>query len=158
MSVEKLFQQCVTNMENKLSTKLAYWLMDKEIEKRARDIVQKQKMEAEQLEITSTISSVAKVKIRYLAGACIQRVNKRIKASVLRLVGKCGKKSRTLRKLNYKKQAMLKSFRVSEQDVDTSEDTMNEIQYKQGPSHGLTIVSEPVYNFFVMLNQVTKKV
>lgn len=42
---------------------------------------------------------------------------------------------------------MLKSFRVSEQDVDTSEDTMNEIQYKQGPSHGLTIVSEPVYNF-----------
>lgn len=53
---------------------------------------------------------------------------------------------------------MLKSFRVSEQDVDTSEDTMNEIQYKQGPSHGLTIVSEPVYNFFVMLNQVTKQV
>lgn len=157
MSVEKLFQQCVTNMENKLSTKLAYWLMDKEIEKRARDIVQKQKMEAEQLEITSTISSVAKVKIRYLAGACIQRVNKRIKASVLRLVGKCGKKSRTLRKLNYKKQAMLKSFRVSEQDVDTSEDTMNEIQYKQGPSHGLTIVNEPVYNFFVMLNQVIQK-
>lgn len=144
-------------MENKLSTKLAYWLMDKEIEKRARDIVQKQKIEAGQLEITSTLSSVAKGKIRYLAGACIQRVNKRIKASVLRLVGKCGKKSRTLRKLNYKKQAMLKSFRVSEQDVDTSEDTMNEIQYKQGPSHGLTIVSEPVYNFFVMLNQVTQK-
>lgn len=84
MSVEKLFQQCVTNMENKLSTKLAYWLMDKEIEKRARDIVQKQKMEAGQLEITSTLSSVAKGKIRYLAGACIQRVNKRIKASVLR--------------------------------------------------------------------------
>lgn len=52
---------------------------------------------------------------------------------------------------------MLKSFRVSEQDVDTSEDTMNEIQYKQGPSHGLTIVSEPVYTFFVMLNQVTQK-
>lgn len=78
------FQQCVTNMENKLSTKLAYWLMDKEIEKRARDIVQKQKIEAGQLEITSTLSSVAKGKIRYLAGACIQRVNKRIKASVLR--------------------------------------------------------------------------
>lgn len=149
MSVEKLFQQCVTNMENKLSTKLAYWLMDKEIEKRARDIVQKQKMEAEQLEITSTLSTVAKGKIRYLAGACIQRVNKRIKESVLRLVGKCGNKSRTLRKLNYKKQAMLKSFRVSEQDVDTSEDTMNEIQYKQGPSHGLAIVSEPVYYFFL---------
>lgn len=52
---------------------------------------------------------------------------------------------------------MLKSFRDSEQDVDTSEDTMNEIQYKQGPSHGLTIVGEPVHNFFVMLNQVTQK-
>lgn len=66
MSVEKLFQQCVTNMENKLLTKLANWLKDKEIEKRAMDIVQKQKMEAEQQEITSMLSSVAKAKIQIL--------------------------------------------------------------------------------------------
>lgn len=76
------------------------------------------------------------------------RVNKRIKESVLRLVGKCGIKSRTLRKLNYKKQTMLMSFCVSGEDIDTSVDTMNDIQYKQVPSHGLNIVSEPVYNFF----------
>lgn len=67
------------------------------------------------------------------------RVNKGIKTSVLRLVGKCGIKSRTLRKLNYKKQTMLMSSSV---------DTMNDIQYKQVPSHGLNIVSEPVYNIF----------
>lgn len=52
---------------------------------------------------------------------------------------------------------MLKSFCVSGEDIDTSVDTMNDIQCKQGTSRGLTIVSEPVYNyFFVMLNQVTQ--
>ncbi|KAK3093534.1 hypothetical protein FSP39_016902 [Pinctada imbricata] len=146
-------------MENKLSTKLAFWLMEKEIENKASVTVQKQAEEAEKLEISSTLSSVAKGKIRYLAGACIQRVNKRIKESVLRAVGKCSKKSRTLRKLEYRKQALLKNFRIKEEDIDTREDTstMTEIEFKQGPTHGLTIVSEPVYNFFVMLNQVTQK-
>ncbi|XP_056007596.1 uncharacterized protein LOC130050837 [Ostrea edulis] len=153
-SMQKLFQnEFVTKLQNKLSTKVAFWLMDKEIAKMAADIVQKQAEEAEQLQIHSELSSVAKGKIRYLTGACVQRVAKRVRESVLRTVGKCSKKSRTLRKLEYKKQAMLKNFRVS----DTNEDTMNEIEFKQGPSRGLTIVSEPVYDFFVLLNQVTQK-
>lgn len=44
---------------------------------------------------------------------------------------------------------MLKGLCVSGQDIDTSVNTMNEIQYKQGPSRGLTIVSGPVFNFFL---------
>lgn len=40
---------------------------------------------------------------------------------------------------------MSKSFCVSGEDIDTSVDTMNDIQYKQVPSH----VSEPVYNIFL---------
>lgn len=33
---------------------------------------------------------------------------------------------------------------------------MAEIEFKQGPSRGLTIVSDPVYDFFVQLNSVQK--
>lgn len=60
----------------------------------------------------------------------IYRVNKGIKEFVLRLVGKCGIKSRILCKLNYKKQIMLMSFCVSGEDIDISVDIMNDIQYK----------------------------
>lgn len=109
------------------------------------------------MEIDYELSSAVKGKIRYLAGACLQRISKRIRESVLRSVGKSSKKSRTIRKLEYKKQAMLRNFCISEQDVDVNDDSMIEIESKQGPSQGLTIVDEPMYNFFVMLNQQTQK-
>ena len=34
---------------------------------------------------------------------------------------------------------------------------MAEIEFKQSPSRGLTIVSDPVYDFFVLLNSVVQK-
>lgn len=83
------------------------------------------------MEIDYELSSAAKGKIRYLAGACLHRISKRIRESVLRSVGKSSKKSRTIRKLEYKKQ---RNFRISEQDVDVNDDSMIENESKQGPS------------------------
>lgn len=157
-SIKMLFESdSVTKVQNKFSTKLALWLLEKEIAKRADSIVKKQAEKVASMEIDYELSSAAKEKIRYLAGACLQRISKRIRESVLRSVGKSSKKSRTIRKLEYKKQAMLRNFRISEQDVDVNDDSMIEIESKQGSSRGLTIVDEPMYNFFVMLNQETQK-
>lgn len=62
------------------------------------------------------------------------------------------KKSTIIRKLEYKKQSFLKNFRVSKQDVNNNQDSIAEIEFKHGPSRGLTIVRDPVYDFFVQLN------
>ena len=43
-------------------------------------------------------------------------------------------KSRTIRKLECKKQAMLRNFRINEQDVDVNNDSMVLNESKQGPS------------------------
>jgi hypothetical protein len=101
-SIHELFQNdSATKLKNKLSTKLAFWLLDKEIAKRADDIVQKQTEEAKKVRIPEELSSVAKGKIRYLAGACVQRITKRVKESVLRTIGKCSKKSRTVQETGH---------------------------------------------------------
>lgn len=61
--------------QNKLSTKILFWLMDKEISKKSETIIRKQ-TETEKVEISSDLSAVGKGKIRYIAGACIQRIGK----------------------------------------------------------------------------------
>ena len=88
-------------------------------------------------------------KIRYIAGACIQRIGKRIRESVLRKVGKTSKKSTIVRKLEYKKQSLLKNFRICEQDLDVNQDSMAEIEFKQGPSRGLNNCQWPCIWFFL---------
>lgn len=130
--------------------------MDKEISKKSETIIRKQ-TETEKIEISSDLSAVGKGKIRYIAGACIQRIGKRIHESVLRKVGKTSKKSTIIRKLEYKKQSFLKNFRVSKQDVNNNQDSIAEIEFKHGPSRGLTIDGDPVYDFFVQLNSVVQK-
>jgi hypothetical protein len=54
------------------------------------------------MEIDYELSSAAKGKIRYLAGACLHRISKRIRESVLRSVGKSSKKVEQLENLNIK--------------------------------------------------------
>lgn len=66
---------------------------------------------ANKSEVSSTLSVAAEAKLRYLAGA-FQKNKKRIKESVLRKIGITSKKSRIFRKMAYRKQAMLKSFKI----------------------------------------------
>lgn len=52
----------------------------------------------------------------------------------------------------YRKQAMLKSFRIKE-GFEEGQQSLQEIEYKQGPIRGLTIVSrESVFSFFKPLH------
>lgn len=41
---------------------------------------------------------------------------------------------------------MFKNFRIK--DVDEGHESIQEIVYKQGPTRGLTVVSESVFSFF----------
>jgi hypothetical protein len=157
-SAKKLFKTTdLGREENKLSTKLAFWLMDKEISKRAQDIVEKQIEKAKDMNVPTELSSAAKGKLRYLAGACVQKITTRVRDSVLRKVGKTSKKTQILRKLEYKKQALLKSLRIREEDVDVQDASMKEIEAKQGPTRGLTIVSDQLFHFFILLNETVQK-
>ncbi|XP_062616249.1 uncharacterized protein LOC134277961 [Saccostrea cucullata] len=157
-SVKTMFQRNeLTKDEFKLSTKIVLWFMDKEIEKKAEDIIQDHIKKTEKSDNSSELSDAALAKLRYLAGACVQKVAKRIKDSVLRKVGKSSKRSRIIRKLEYRKQIMLKNFRIREADVDEGEESMREIEHKQGPTRGLTVVSEPVFSFFKSLHKIVQK-
>lgn len=157
-SVKQLFQKDeLSEEEHKLCTKIVLWLMDKEIEKQAQNLVQKHTENANKSEVSATLSAAAEAKLRYLAGACVQKITKRIKESVLRKIGKTSKKSRFLRKMEYRKQAMLKNFRIKEEEIEEGQQSMQEIEYKQGPTRGLTIVSESVFSFFKTLHNTVQK-
>lgn len=147
----------LTNEENKLSTKLTFWLLEKELSKKAQDVVKKQTEKAKNIEVPKDLSSAARGKLRYLAGACVQKIATRVRESVLRKIGKTSKRNKFLRKLEYKKQALLRSFRIREEEADLQDDSMKEIETRQGPTHGLTIVSEPVFSFFISLNQTVQR-
>lgn len=53
---------------------------------------------------------------------------------------------------------MLKIFRIREEGVEEGEDSMKEIESKQGPTRGLTIVSESVFSFFISLHKLYPKI
>lgn len=74
--------------------------------------------------------------------------------SVLREIGITSKRNKFLKKLEYKKQTLFRSFRIrEEEEADLQDDSMKEIETRQGPTNELTIVSEPVFSFLISLNQ-----
>lgn len=57
----------------------------------------------------------------------------------------------------YRKQAMLKSFRIKE-GIEEGQQSLQEIEYKQGPIRGLTIVSrESMFSFFKPLHNTVQR-
>ncbi|KAJ8318222.1 hypothetical protein KUTeg_003313, partial [Tegillarca granosa] len=157
---KKLFQvHGLSKQQNKLCTKLMFWLMDKQIDMKAQQIVAAQK-EALDTKDTPDIqhSSAGQAKIRYIAGVCINKISSRLKNSVIRKIGKTSKKSKIARMLDYKKQKLLQNFRIKEDEAPgPGETSMAEIQNKQGPTRGLTIVSDDVFQFFIKLNSFLQK-
>ncbi|XP_071143980.1 uncharacterized protein [Mytilus edulis] len=156
LSIQKLFKvNNINKYQNKLSTKIVFWLMNKEIEKKAKAVTAKQITDIEaETSIEEELSSAGKSKIRYLTGACVQKITKRLKESVLRKMGQSTKKSKLAMRMDYKKQCLLKQFRISELDVADNDESMVEIDFKQGPSRGLTIPNDSVFNFFLSLHSV----
>ncbi|CAC5371593.1 PIF1 [Mytilus coruscus] len=122
----------LNKQQNKLSTKLMFWLFDKHVEMKAKNIV------SSQIELMATRekqpvkhSSAGEAKIRYLAGACCNKISSRLRSSVLRKIGQTSKKSKIARTLDYKKHAMLKIFRIEESEAPHNS-SMSEIENKQG--------------------------
>jgi rubrerythrin len=72
----------------------------------------------------------------------------------MRTLGKTSKKSKVQRKISYHKQILLKQLRISEENTEFNDPSMNEILHKQGASRGLFIVNESVYKFFVRANSI----
>jgi hypothetical protein len=160
--IKQLFGvESVTRDQNKFSTKLMFWLMDKQIKTTADDIIKKQAERVEGKRVTDDtprVSAAGKAKIRYIAGACVQKITKRLQESVLRNLGKSTKLSRLSRKFDYKKRQMMLQFRIREGDIAEPEkdESLSEIQFKQGPTRGLSIVSDDVFDFFSSLNAVVQ--
>lgn len=74
-----------------------------------------------------------------------------------RSIGKSSKRSKIACKLNYKKQRMLQYFRIKEDEAPCNDPSMSEIMYKQGPSRGLTIVRDVMFEvFFIALNTLVQ--
>ena len=73
----------LTKSQNKLSTKIAMWLMDRTIKERAELLVKQQ--QENQSAITTaneTKMPVVKSKLRYIAGSCIYKIRNRLRDSV----------------------------------------------------------------------------
>ncbi|CAG2210296.1 unnamed protein product [Mytilus edulis] len=127
--------------------------MEKEIEKKAKAVIAKQDTEVvAETKTQEELSSAGRSKIKYLTGACVQKISKRFKKNGSKL-----KKSKLSMRMDYKKQALLKQFRINELDMNENDDSMAEIDLKQGPSRGLTIPNGNVFDFFLSLNNFLQK-
>jgi hypothetical protein len=62
-------------------------------------------------------SSAGEAKIRYIAGACSNKISSRLRNSVPRKIGKTSNKSKIAHTLHYKKHAMLKKFRIEKDEA-----------------------------------------
>ncbi|XP_061171689.1 uncharacterized protein LOC133181165 [Saccostrea echinata] len=150
--------QQVTKEQNKFSSKLTLWIIDQILASKASAILEEQEdslnlqhVQGEQTQ--GDISCAAKNKVRYLAGRCVYKIRRRLQDSVLHRLGSTSRKMKALCNLDYKKQAILQKLRIKEEDVNTNDQTVLEIKAKQGESRGLTIVSEPVFKFFISLHR-----
>lgn len=131
-SMNTLFLTHVVNkQQNKLSTKIVFWLMDKEISKKSETIIKKQK-------------KLKKLKFLqiYLQEPVSRELEKEFASQYFEKWGRLQRKVQLYVNLNIRN-----NFRVSEQDLNVNQDSMTEIEFKQCPSRGLTIVSDPVYDF-----------
>lgn len=105
--------------------------MDKEISKKSETIIKKQK-------------KLKKLKFLqiYLQEPVSRELEKEFASQYFEKWGRLQRKVQLYVNLNIRN-----NFRVSEQDLNVNQDSMTEIEFKQCPSRGLTIVSDPVYDF-----------
>lgn len=146
----------ISKSHNKFSTKLVWWLLEKQVDKKASEIISSQTEKVEGTDNTKTYSSAGKAKIRHVAGASVCKITQKLQASVLNNMGTTSKKGKMKQKFDYKMQTMLRNFRIKEIEAP-QDDTMTEILSKQGPSRGLTIVNDEVFSFFLNLNTAVQK-
>jgi hypothetical protein len=126
-SIKTLFRTSeISKLQNKFSSKLAFWIMDKIIEDKTKHLISEQSSSASSSTVSET-SDVGSAKLRYIAGACVRKIRKRVRETVDRTIGKTDNKSKLTRQLNYKKDKMLKMLAVSESNVDSNDVSLSEI-------------------------------
>lgn len=144
----------VTKEQNKFSSKLAFWMMDKKIQTKSLSILSNQPGTSSQ----TYLSESGSAKLRYIAGVCLYKIRNRLHESVERNIGKTSKSSKLTKTMSYKKERMLKTLSVSEDSVDINDPSLAEIENKQYKSRGLTIVSNEVFEFFKSLHKSVQSV
>lgn len=150
----------LSHKPQKLSTKLYFWIIDKNLNRLAEKVIQPQEKKMEHIPDKEDVTDAAKSKIRYIAGASIHKIVTRLQANVLRNIGKGGEKHRAQREWDYRCFQLLKTLRITEEEAKklTNEpDSMSEIYHKQGPSRGLLNVPDSVFEFFLSVNSVLQK-
>ena len=137
----------------KLSSKLFFWLLENEFKKEADVIVAREeaKLNKESWVPFAQLSSAALAKIRHVASACLHKILSRLRAIVVRNLGRSSVQSKSQRDWSYKLHRLLKGLRISEESaIKTTSipESMYEIEFRQGPTRGLLHVSDQVFLFF----------
>lgn len=142
----------------KLSTKLFFFILDKEIQKLADTVTERQSNSFENATVSQS-SAATDSKIRYIAGASVHQISMRLKGTVMRRLGKTNKEGKFERKWSYQKAKLLKTLTLTEEEImrTCDRDSLHEIESKQNPgaTRGLLHVKEYVDQCFTVLsNQV----
>ena len=118
----------------KLSTKLFFFILDKEIKKCADIVTERQSNSFENATVSQS-SAATDSKIRYIAGASVHQISMQLKGTVMRRLGKTSKKGKFERKWSYQKAKLLKTLTLTEEEImrTCDRDSLHEIESKQNP-------------------------
>lgn len=100
------------------------------------------------------LSPQLKAKIRYIAGACMAKVKTKLQASISTKLFNATPQAKVTRERLHAMVNKLNAMRPLEATImDESEDqaSLDEVNFRQGPSRGLTHVSDHVFSFYLHL-------
>lgn len=148
----------VTPACNGFATQLAFNMNDVMVARRADEIRQCQATQGNCAQALSDMSDAGKAKVRYVAGACLATVSRRLRSKALANITNTIQSHR--RRHAYRQQRLLACLRISESDLmaTTSEpQSLEEINSKQSASKGLFHIPDPVFHFFLQLHTLVGK-
>ena len=148
----------LTREQNKICSRIMMHCMDKLIEEKAQVIsnAQENKM-AQNIEDTEDqdLTAIYSAKLRYIIGAAIARIKQRIEKSLISKLN--SPRTESIRKYLDLQNKMLASSRVKESEIAATTvvpESLSYIDFKQGPTRGLTYVKDQLFQFSLMLHKL----
>ena len=150
-------QDNLTESQNVMCTQIMTECMDRLVNKTADTRVAEQKKKAEAAVTRlkpDDIHGPIRGKIRFILGSCLKAVKDGVQRALTSKLHMASAAAKNERAVLYRQQRLMSSLRVMEATIiTTTEDpeSLQEINLKQGHTHGLTHVYDQVFRFFLAL-------
>ncbi|MEW8544677.1 MAG: hypothetical protein AB2693_14215, partial [Candidatus Thiodiazotropha sp.] len=146
------YQTCLSDEHMHVAAQLAFELIKAEIHYRAQHVELQESTPSANI---GKMSDAGKSKIRYVGGMCIAKARQHLINAIHTNLGNPTAEARfILNKCRLQLHFVYDTLQASMEDIDIINDpTLQEIERQQNVTKGLTYISDPCFEFFMLLNE-----